>query len=44
MADGTLVLAEAVNDGGTAWSAGDAAVAWFRPDDAWVIPGDEADR
>jgi putative spermidine/putrescine transport system ATP-binding protein len=44
MADGTLVLAEAVNDGNAVWSAGDAAVAWFRPDDAWVIPGGEAGR
>jgi putative spermidine/putrescine transport system ATP-binding protein len=35
--DGTLLLAEAVNDGGAVWSAGDAATAWYRPDDAWVI-------
>jgi putative spermidine/putrescine transport system ATP-binding protein len=35
--DGTLLMAEAVNDGGAAWSIGDAAMAWYRPDDAWVI-------
>jgi hypothetical protein len=39
LADGTLVLAEAVNDGSAAWSAADTAVAWFRPEDAWVIAG-----
>ena len=39
LADGTLVLAEAVNDGGAGWSAADTAVAWFRPEDAWVITG-----
>ncbi len=36
--DGKQLLAEAVNDGRTVWSAGDRASAWFRPDDAWVIP------
>jgi hypothetical protein len=37
LADGTLALAEAMNDGGATWSQGDAAMAWFRPEDAWVI-------
>ena len=35
--DGTLLLAEAVNDGNAVWSVGDAATAWYRPEDAWVI-------
>ena len=35
--DGTRLLAEMVNDGTAAWSAGDTATAWFRPEDAWVI-------
>jgi hypothetical protein len=37
--DGTLLLAEAVNDGSAVWSVGDAATAWYRPEDAWVIGG-----
>jgi putative spermidine/putrescine transport system ATP-binding protein len=36
-ADGTQLQAEMVNDGSATWSAGDAATAWFRPGDAWVI-------
>ena len=36
--DGSQLLAEAINDGRPAWSAGDSATAWFRPEDAWVIP------
>ncbi len=39
LADGTQLLADAVNDGTTAWSTGDAATAWFSPADAWVIAG-----
>ena len=39
LADGTQLLAEAVNDGGGAWSAGNAATAWFRPEDAWHVAG-----
>jgi putative spermidine/putrescine transport system ATP-binding protein len=35
--DGTLLLAEAVNDGSAVWSTNDTATAWYRPDDAWVI-------
>jgi putative spermidine/putrescine transport system ATP-binding protein len=35
--DDRQLLAEAVNDGRTAWSSGDRATAWFRPEDAWVI-------
>jgi putative spermidine/putrescine transport system ATP-binding protein len=36
--DNMQLLAEAVNDGSATWSEGDAASAWFRPQDAWVIP------
>jgi hypothetical protein len=36
-ADGTRLQAEMVNDGTAAWSAGDTATAWFRPEDAWAI-------
>jgi putative spermidine/putrescine transport system ATP-binding protein len=35
--DGMLLLAEAVNDGRAVWSASDTAMAWYRPDDAWMI-------
>ncbi len=44
LADGSAALAEAMNDGSAAWSQGDAAMAWFRPEDAWVIapPDDHA--
>jgi putative spermidine/putrescine transport system ATP-binding protein len=38
-ADGTRLQAEMVNDGTAAWSAGDTATAWFRPEDAWAIRG-----
>jgi ABC-type Fe3+/spermidine/putrescine transport system ATPase subunit len=44
LGDGTQLLAEAVNDGTTAWSAGDAATAWFSPSDATVIARSEATR
>ena len=37
IADSTQLLAEMVNDGGAAWSTGDMATAWFRPEDAWVV-------
>jgi ABC-type Fe3+/spermidine/putrescine transport system ATPase subunit len=37
LADGTPLLAETINDGAGAWSAGDNVVAWFRPQDAWAI-------
>jgi spermidine/putrescine ABC transporter ATP-binding subunit len=36
-ADGTALLADAVNDGAAAMTEGSAVVAWFRPDDAWVV-------
>jgi putative spermidine/putrescine transport system ATP-binding protein len=36
-ADGMQLLAEMMNDGTAAWSAGDTAVAWFHPDDAWIL-------
>lgn len=39
LADGTLALAEAMNDGSAVWQQGDCAVAWFRPDDAWIVTG-----
>ncbi|HEX4173544.1 MAG TPA: ABC transporter ATP-binding protein [Acetobacteraceae bacterium] len=38
LADGTPLLADTINDGGTSWCAGDSTVAWFRPQDAWAIP------
>jgi spermidine/putrescine ABC transporter ATP-binding subunit len=37
LADGSPALVEAMNDGSATWSQGDAAMAWFRPEDAWVI-------
>ncbi len=40
LADGTAAMAEAANDGGPTWAAGDAATAWFRPDDGWLVPGE----
>ncbi|MEJ0020146.1 MAG: ABC transporter ATP-binding protein [Acetobacteraceae bacterium] len=43
-ADGTRLMAELVNDGTAHWSAGDAAVAWCRGEDAWVIPDGPAPR
>jgi hypothetical protein len=39
LADGSLALAEAMSDGNAGWKEGDHAVAWFRPDDAWLIAG-----
>jgi ABC-type Fe3+/spermidine/putrescine transport system ATPase subunit len=44
LGDGTQLLADAVNDGTAAWSAGDAATAWFNPADATVIARSEATR
>jgi putative spermidine/putrescine transport system ATP-binding protein len=40
LADGTIAMAEATNDGRTSVSEGQGIVAWFRPEDAWVIAGD----
>ena len=37
LADGTSAMAEATNDGTAACDVGQAVVAWFRPEDAWVI-------
>jgi spermidine/putrescine ABC transporter ATP-binding subunit len=37
LADGSAALAETMNDGNVTWSQGDAAMAWFHPEDAWVI-------
>jgi len=34
---GLRAIAEAQNDGSAPWRPGDAADAWFRPDDAWII-------
>jgi len=36
LADGTGLLAEAVNDGGASAGIGDATTVWFRSDDGWV--------
>ena len=41
-ADGTLLLADAVNDGSLSVVAGSAAVVWFQPDDAWMVGDDPA--
>jgi spermidine/putrescine ABC transporter ATP-binding subunit len=38
LADGSAAIAELTNDGSGSWSTGDRVTAWFRPDDAWVIP------
>jgi putative spermidine/putrescine transport system ATP-binding protein len=38
LADGSLATVHATNTGGVGWQPGDAAVAWFRPEDGWVIP------
>jgi spermidine/putrescine transport system ATP-binding protein len=38
LADGSIAIAELTNDGSGGSSVGDRVVAWFRPDDAWVIP------
>ena len=37
LADGTIAIAEAANDGQRAWSPGDAVVVWFTAEDAWII-------
>jgi ABC-type Fe3+/spermidine/putrescine transport system ATPase subunit len=37
LADGTIAIAEAANDGQHAWSPGDAVVVWFTAEDAWII-------
>ena len=37
LADGTSAMAEATNDGRTAFTAGETVSVWFRPEDAWVI-------
>ncbi|GAB4183588.1 MAG: ABC transporter ATP-binding protein [Thalassobaculales bacterium] len=39
LAGGLAAMAEAANDGAAAWTEGAAVTAWFRPGDAWVIPG-----
>jgi ABC-type Fe3+/spermidine/putrescine transport system ATPase subunit len=36
--DGGTAIAYAVNEGGTLWDEGEMVDAWFRPQDAWVIP------
>jgi spermidine/putrescine transport system ATP-binding protein len=38
LADGSIAIAELTNDGSGGASPGDRVVAWFRSDDAWVIP------
>jgi spermidine/putrescine ABC transporter ATP-binding subunit len=38
LTDGSAAIAELTNDGSGGWSAGERVTAWFRPDDAWVIP------
>ena len=38
LTDGSLAVVELTNDGSRPWSAGDRLAAWFRPEDAWIIP------
>jgi spermidine/putrescine transport system ATP-binding protein len=38
LADGSMAIAELTNDGSGGADVGDRVTAWFRPDDAWVIP------
>ncbi len=38
LADGTLAVVEATNDGSGPFSVGDRLAAWFKPEDAWIIP------
>jgi putative spermidine/putrescine transport system ATP-binding protein len=38
LADGTLAVVEAANDGGQPFQLGDKISAWFKPEDAWIIP------
>jgi hypothetical protein len=42
LADGSAATANLVNSGTMAWQAGDEAEAWFRPEDAWPVPAEEA--
>jgi ABC-type Fe3+/spermidine/putrescine transport system ATPase subunit len=37
LSGGVRMVAEAQNDGTLHWQPGQAAEAWFRPDDAWII-------
>jgi ABC-type Fe3+/spermidine/putrescine transport system ATPase subunit len=41
--DGGTAIAYAVNEGETDWDEGEMVDAWFRPRDAWVIPGPAED-
>jgi putative spermidine/putrescine transport system ATP-binding protein len=38
LADGSMAVAELTNDGAGGTSPGDKVIAWFRPEDAWIIP------
>jgi spermidine/putrescine ABC transporter ATP-binding subunit len=38
LADGSPAVVELTNDGARPWSPGDRLDAWFRPEDAWIIP------
>jgi putrescine transport system ATP-binding protein len=38
LADGTLAVVEAANDGSQPFVRGDKLAAWFKPEDAWIIP------
>jgi ABC-type Fe3+/spermidine/putrescine transport system ATPase subunit len=37
LADGSTAIVEAMHDGSAAWNTGDVGLAWFRPDDAWLV-------
>ncbi|HEX2116073.1 MAG TPA: ABC transporter ATP-binding protein [Alphaproteobacteria bacterium] len=43
LADGSAAIAEVTNDGSGGRAAGEKVTAWFKPDDAWVIPENASD-
>jgi ABC-type Fe3+/spermidine/putrescine transport system ATPase subunit len=44
LADGSPAMVELPNDGTQPWSPGDRLAAWFRPEDAWIIPEAATDQ
>jgi spermidine/putrescine ABC transporter ATP-binding subunit len=36
--DGSTAVSYVVNEGSLAWREGEAVAAWFRPEDAWLLP------
>jgi putative spermidine/putrescine transport system ATP-binding protein len=39
--DGSIAVCYMVNQGSIVWREGDAVAAWFRPEDAWLVPAPE---